>query len=738
MGWETCSAAVWPLVVQLAMDATILLGAASVACLIMRRASAALRHGVWTVAVVGLLILPGLRVALPDVPLRRLVLVDTSAEMPPSAVNAPAIVEPAADIMTASQAKMPGSVAGPSEVADDDALAPPVFAPRSVNDYADPAAELTTADPSPHPTVAKSTPNRFARFFQRMGLIPWPGVLVGLWAAGAAWGLAMLVGMLVRTGWLLRRAVVVDDPRWNAPAVELAARLGLRRPVTIVKGDRTTIPSTAGWLRARIILPPDHARWPDDLRRVVLSHELTHVARYDVLWQTIARAVAVFYWFHPLMWFAIRRLRWEREVACDDAVLRLGERPSSYAEHLLGFAAALAGQPSLPSAVVAMATRRPIETRIRNVLHPTANRAPVGVREACILIGAASLILLAAGVLRAVDVPDAIPDKSSTTASTTNNAGSDIPRKDAVEPPLVASPSIEFPKRRGPFTVELPGGAIFEVLGLTSHPSEGKSWWKPDGSPLATPPRGPDKLKHPGRVHPNDGQIAREIDVRIDIPKGGKNLLWFVPGVRASASGPFYTMDRGHATSRAFVVDNSCDMVTVLIDYPTAPWKTIYTTKGLDSTSYTGRVDDNLVVNLEIAPAAEARNGEVILSVAHDAVDYYVRVVAIGMDGKEHRKVWSTSNRSRHFGQVVTHFRNLKLDEIKSFRIECRPRRWIEFHNVSLNPGHATKVEIMTSEGPLLSEELSPSEEGSSPSMIDKADDQAAPDDMKPMDTTSG
>ncbi|MBN1590857.1 MAG: hypothetical protein JW888_15195 [Pirellulales bacterium] len=1015
MGWEACSVAAWPLVVQLAMDATILLGTAAVVCLAMRRASAALRHGVWTVAVVGLLILPGLRMALPDVPLRRLVLVDTSAEMPPIAATTPVIVEPAADIMTASPTKTPGSVAGPSEVADDDALAPPVFAPRSANNYADPTAELTTAAPSPHPTAQQPSPGRIARFVAGIGLVPWPGVLVGLWIAGTAWGLAMLVGMLVRTGWLLRRAVVVDDPRWNVPAVELAARLGLRRPVMIVKSDQTTIPSTAGWLRARIILPLDHARWVDDLCRAVLSHELTHVARRDVLWQTIARAVAVFYWFHPLMWFAIRRLRWEREVACDDAVLRLGERPSSYAEHLLGFAAALAGRSSLPSAVVAMATRRPIETRIRNVLRPTANRAPVGVRTVCVLIGAASLILLAVGVLRAVDVPDAIPDESSTTASTTDNAGSDIPQKDAVEPPLVAasaveppaegtplydaivafntkyglfedgvraaippltedevlaairwtdrkepvteeelqafrkiaetkilppgtefevidefvpndqfkfkawsvrirmprtvkglegwtyafvirqrwisssrltkekrqethsgriklpgerrstekkdetleetadsmpeitpgpgekrlsdavaafnekarhdrigavqpplteaevvaairwaglqevswfspeecrefkkiaesrllpagaqleviksfepggpyrftawsirltrtaamangakgwsflirhrsilseriaSPSLEFPKRRGPFTVELPGGATVEVLGLAEHPSGGKSWWKPDGSPLTTPPRGPDKLKHPGRVHPNDGQIAREIDVRIDKAKSGKYLVWSVPNVRAAVSGPFYTMDRGNATSRAFVVDDSRDTVTVYVDYATLPWKTIYTTKGQDSTSYTGRVDDNLVVNLEIAPAADARNGEVMLSVAHDALDYYIRVVAIGRDGKEHRNVWSTSNRGGHFGQVVTHFRNLKLNEIKSFRIECRPRRWIEFRNISLNPGHATKVEIMTSEGPLAEETPLPNE-ASSPSLIDKTGKQA-------------
>ncbi len=434
--WTTTA---WPLVVQLAFDATVVLSTAGLVSLAMRRASAALRHGVWTVAVVGLLALPLLRMALPGVPLGRLIPERTTVDAPPVAR-----ADPAAD-QAAAHASSTAPVASPDfqqHVADpyprrDEAI--PSRAIRGAD-----GAETTPAAAVPETTTAVETETAsgqqktsFGRWLAR--LLPWPALLVGLWSVGTVWRLFAFLGTLIRTEWLLHQAGGIDDPQWRRRTAEMAGRLGLRRPVALLLSDKTTIPSTAGWFRPRVILPPEYVQWSDEVRRVVLAHELTHVARRDVLWQTLAHWAAVFYWFHPLVWLAARRLRWEREVACDDAVLRLGEKPSSYARHLLGFAAAVAGRSQLLGAAVAMATRRPIETRIRKVLHPSLSRAPISLRAGCVLVAVTSLLLLAVGAIRAVDAPTEPLGEPAETAE----AGQSDSRKETkvTEPPSATKES---------------------------------------------------------------------------------------------------------------------------------------------------------------------------------------------------------------------------------------------------------------------------------------------------------
>jgi beta-lactamase regulating signal transducer with metallopeptidase domain len=68
-----------------------------------------------------------------------------------------------------------------------------------------------------------------------------------------------------------------------------------------------------------VALPPDATQWPaSDLRRALI-HELEHVRRGDWATQVLASVVCVLYWFHPLVWLAVRRLRLAMEQACPAA-----------------------------------------------------------------------------------------------------------------------------------------------------------------------------------------------------------------------------------------------------------------------------------------------------------------------------------------------------------------------------------------------------------------------------------
>lgn len=57
--------------------------------------------------------------------------------------------------------------------------------------------------------------------------------------------------------------------------------------------------------------------------RYMLLHELQHYKHSDALANYLMNIAGVLYWFNPFVWYALREMRNEREVACDTSVLEL-------------------------------------------------------------------------------------------------------------------------------------------------------------------------------------------------------------------------------------------------------------------------------------------------------------------------------------------------------------------------------------------------------------------------------
>jgi beta-lactamase regulating signal transducer with metallopeptidase domain len=81
-------------------------------------------------------------------------------------------------------------------------------------------------------------------------------------------------------------------------------------------------PAATGWWRPKVLLPHDLFPRLETQQVVdVLRHELMHVCRRDYLWDRLATLGCYFLFFHPAAWLVRRRLRWERELVCDEAVV---------------------------------------------------------------------------------------------------------------------------------------------------------------------------------------------------------------------------------------------------------------------------------------------------------------------------------------------------------------------------------------------------------------------------------
>ena len=352
-----------------AVRATALLGIAAAIAAIAGRRSAALRHFVWALALVGVLILPLAGAVLPEVPVPMPMPWTAAGRQPAAAAGtgptgAEPRLEPRAPLVA-------GRAAGPAAAATRDsrpATAPPAAARRGGAGIG--AAETASPDPATPPAAS------------------WSSVLLGIWGVGAvafaAWSLASI--------WNIRRLVAQATPvtarDWLEPLRNVCARLDIRRPVRLLQSDRVPMPMTWGWRQPVILLPATASEWQSPRRTVVLRHELAHVKRADVVTQSLAQWVCAAYWFNPVVWFAAFRLRVEREQACDDEVLRLGTRASDYANHLLDIARECHAPGLNASAAVAMARPSQLERRMRTILDPTVRRAA----ERCTAILAAAFL----------------------------------------------------------------------------------------------------------------------------------------------------------------------------------------------------------------------------------------------------------------------------------------------------------------------------------------------------------
>jgi beta-lactamase regulating signal transducer with metallopeptidase domain len=357
------NAATWVLLTLL--KATALLLAVFLAATLLRRASASLRHLVWSGGIAAVLVLP---------------LVSLVVPWHLGVVPAP--------VAAATALRLPAAVAPPAPGQASSALPPA-------------SATAPGGETAPAPTGS--------------GLrAPWTGLSLAAWLL-VVWALGVLAVLLrlargaVLVRRVLRGAVVLESPDWRRPLMEVADRLGLGREPRLLSSDRVQMPVVCGVRDPTVVLPAGARDWSERRRRAVLCHELAHVRRFDLAVTMLGRLGCALYWFHPLFWAAARRLRAESERACDDLVLGVGTRASEYADHLLEIACD-AGRQRTPALAIPMAERREFEGRMLAILEKDAARAPTSPRRAALVgtLGLAALLPLAAmGAARARS--DAVP-----------------------------------------------------------------------------------------------------------------------------------------------------------------------------------------------------------------------------------------------------------------------------------------------------------------------------------------
>ncbi len=357
-------------IIRLLFSITVLLLMASIPAMLFRNKSAATRHRVWSCAVLGILLLPGLVVFLPQKPIAT-----TTVQTP---VGKEVVLD-RGDAPNDSRSRREGGVSeivrpvGHRDITNDSEPMAAIDGMATFN------ATVALSYGSEMRRPAENSPQFFISFLHTLFLV---------WFFGTISLLFRLAGSLLSLYRMQKRLLPLQDTSVERIATEIAAKLKIRRPVRYFQSEVGLIPFTVGVFQPRVVVPSEFFDWNESRRREVLTHELGHVARHDVFWQILCKIVFALYWFHPLVWLATWRMRVERELACDDLVLLHGALPSDYASILLELADKLTdrSRDHVLGCTVAMARRNAVRKRIAAILNPATRRKPLG------KIGSASLL----------------------------------------------------------------------------------------------------------------------------------------------------------------------------------------------------------------------------------------------------------------------------------------------------------------------------------------------------------
>ncbi len=409
----------WAIFVSTEWKCGMLLLVACGVARLARRRSAAARHLVWLTALIGTLAMPLFEGLLPSwrVPIPADGLAFFTAQSEPDEM--PALIgEPASDAR--AQVAMLEGRALDRALADSQPAGPDAGA----HAWDAPATSKDSAE-TPSVVAARGHDGNM-----------W---LLMAWLAGAGFMLLRLPIGIARLTRLARESRPVIAGRL-AHELERATRdIGLSRPVALLVSASQTIPMTWGAWQPVIVLPDDAENWPADRMRVVLLHELAHVARNDFVWQLMGSVARAVHWINPLAWWGFQMLKTEIEQASDDRVISAGADANTYAFELLQVTARYPVPRFTPSAALAMGRSARIQRRLESILDETRNRRPLsgGIAALVALAGFVALAAVASFGGTVVWAADAARDAPS---------AADAPRSEVSSSPATAGKADAAPE----------------------------------------------------------------------------------------------------------------------------------------------------------------------------------------------------------------------------------------------------------------------------------------------------
>ncbi len=190
-----------------------------------------------------------------------------------------------------------------------------------------------------------------------------------IWLLGMFAMILLIVKSWQSLNIIRKSALPLQHAKTRALYAECLAEMNILKNIPIYSTAFLKSPMIVGWWKPQIYLPIHLiSNYDAERLRYMLFHELQHYKHQDALINHFINLAAVFYWFNPFVWYALKKMRDDREIACDSSVLAILKENEyeEYGNTLIHFAEKLSVTP-FPFTAGISGSIKQIKQRILNI-----------------------------------------------------------------------------------------------------------------------------------------------------------------------------------------------------------------------------------------------------------------------------------------------------------------------------------------------------------------------------------
>ncbi|MDR2168248.1 MAG: DUF4097 family beta strand repeat-containing protein [Clostridiales bacterium] len=203
--------------------------------------------------------------------------------------------------------------------------------------------------------------------------INYTAIIATIWLAGIVVVLAMQTAKHLKFRRFIRRwSEIATDSFVLEILHNEKLRLGINKPIQILRCRGIDAPMLTGFLNPQILLPV--ADYDATDLRFILRHELIHHKRRDLWYKLALMLTKAVYWFNPAVYFMEMQANRDIEIICDMLTVRIEDISGKrrYSELILALAAGRRAQSALATCM--NGGKKMLKERFKNIFEPGKKR----------------------------------------------------------------------------------------------------------------------------------------------------------------------------------------------------------------------------------------------------------------------------------------------------------------------------------------------------------------------------